>query len=126
MKISRDRYYALRTAVGNILGRQISLCDDGTLRISENKVKFLVNWAALGDTSPEETRKYAQKLVQAAGIAELLNGLDIEIDWAIEDGLDENGYDELSRKLGCAIAFESVEHLERLLTATYCKVELTA
>ncbi len=38
--------------------------------IGDNKIKLEVNWSAIGNTTPEKTKAFAEALMEAAQIAE--------------------------------------------------------
>lgn len=53
----------------------------------ETPEKYGVNWSAQGTQAVEVARDYAEKLVQAAKVADALNKLEIVVDWESRPGI---------------------------------------
>lgn len=93
-KINKDRYNALRWAVAYVLrDMDVELYENGT-SFGEGVMRWDVNWFALGDKTPAEAKSFAKDLRVAAGMAEALNDMKLEMVWDDDEALnaliDEN------------------------------------
>lgn len=100
-KINKDRYNALRWAVAYALkDMDVELYENGTT-FGEGEMRWEVNWSALGSTTPAEAVKFAENLKMAAGMAEALNEMHMEMVWeddeALEALIDEDREEALRR-----------------------------
>lgn len=100
-KINKDRYKALRHAVEYVLkDMSMDLYKQGTT-FGEGEMRWDVNWSALGSKTPAEAVKFAEDLKMAAGMAEALNEMHLEMVWeddeALEALIDEDREEALRR-----------------------------
>ena len=101
IKINKDRYNALSWAVGYVLKDvSVDLYEHGR-RFGEGELRWEVNWSALGSTTPSEAVKFAENLKMAAGMAEALNEMHMEMVWEDDEALNaliaENREEALNR-----------------------------
>lgn len=88
IKINKDRYNALRDAVEYVLKDvSVDLYEHGTT-FGEGEMRWEVNWSALGSTTPSEAVKFAENLKMAAGMAEALNEMHLEMVWEDDEALN--------------------------------------
>lgn len=78
--------YALNTLERELEGIHLYTITGDTYddRKAGQPLQWGVNWSAMGTKSVEETKKFAQSLMEATEICELVNSLEI-LDKAIED-----------------------------------------
>lgn len=101
IRVNKDRYNALSWAVGYVLKDvSVDLYENGR-RFGEGELRWEVNWSALGSTTPSEAIKFAENLKMAAGMAEALNEMHLEMVWeddeALEALIDEDREEALRR-----------------------------
>lgn len=88
IKINKDRYNALRDAVEySLKDMSMDLYEHGTT-FGEGGMRWEVNWSALGSTTPAEAVKFAEDLKMAAGMAEALNEMHMEMVWEDDEALE--------------------------------------
>ena len=88
IKINKDRYNALRDAVEYVLKDvSVDLYEHGTT-FGKGEMRWEVNWSALGSTTPSEAVKFAENLKMAAGMAEALNEMHMEMIWEDDEALN--------------------------------------
>lgn len=63
----------------------VRLCQQNTFFKSGKKLAYDVNWAALGDCTPEAAVEFAKNVKFAAALAAKINELDVEIDYDVEN-----------------------------------------
>ena len=88
IRVNKDRCRALNWAIGYVLkDMSIDLYENGR-RFGEGEMHWDVNWSALGSTAPSEAVKFAEDLKMAAGMAEALNDMHLEMVWEDDEALN--------------------------------------
>lgn len=95
--IKTDTKEAIITAVNRDLGASVQIYQMCTHfnRKGDKTVKVGVNWAALGTTTPEETREFSKILETAANICEAINGLELTEKWGSDYETNEDYYKDV-------------------------------
>ena len=85
--INKDKFNALRWALSRATEDMYVNLYDKSLVLDADKLEWVVNWSALGDTDPDAAIKFANDVKAAAQLCKTLNDMDLKLVWEDDENL---------------------------------------
>lgn len=87
----RALYIAIQNKF-NDYGSRVHIYESG---FCGDKIRYVVNWYAIGDATPKEALQFREEVETAAKVCEALNKMDLERHWEENDSTTKEQRDQL-------------------------------